>query len=98
MTKILIFCLTLILISGCNQVQKRVDSAADAETKKLEKFLNKSEEFLKTELGVPDEEILDSDNKRILVFYDSKYKIKCERRFEVDLKNTVVAFSSRNCF
>ena len=98
MTKILIFCLTLILISGCNQVQKRVDSAADAETKNLEKFLNKSEEFLKTELGVPDEEILDSGNKRILVFNDSKFKIKCQRRFEIDPKNIVIAFSSTNCF
>ena len=98
MTKILIFCLTLILISGCNQVQKRVDSAVDAETKNLEKFLNKSEEFLKTELGVPDEEILDSGNKRILVFNDSKFKIKCQRRFEIDPKNIVIAFSSKNCF
>ena len=98
MIKRLIFCLALILISGCNQVQKRVDSATDAETKKLEKYLNKSEEFLKTELGVPDEEILDSNNKRVLVFYDSKYKIKCERRFEINPKNTVIAFSSRNCF
>jgi len=98
MTKIFIFCLTLILISGCNQVQKRVDSAADAETKNLEKFLNKSEEFLKTELGVPDEEILDSGNKRILVFNDSKFKIKCQRRFEIDPKNIVIAFSSKNCF
>ena len=98
MTKIFIFCLTLILISGCNQVQKRVDSAVDAETKNLEKFLNKSEEFLKTELGVPDEEILDSGNKRILVFNDSKFKIKCQRRFEIDPKNIVIAFSSKNCF
>ena len=97
MTKILVFCLTLILISGCNKVQKRVDSAMDAETKKLEKLLNKSEEFLKTELGVPDEEILDSGNKRILVYYDSKLKVKCERRFSI--QNTkVISFTSKGCW
>ena len=98
MKKILIFYIFLILISGCNQVQKRVDSATDAETKKLEKFLNKSEEFLKIELGVPDKEILDSDNKRILVYNDSKFKIRCQRQFEIDPKNIVIAFSSKNCF
>ena len=97
MKNLLIFCLFLFLISGCNQIQKRVDSATDAETKKLEKFLNKSEEFLKTELGIPDEEILDSGNKRILVYYDSKLKINCVRRFQI--QNTkVISFQSQGCW
>ena len=97
MKNLLIICLFLFLISGCNQIQKRVDSATDAETNKLEKFLNKSEEFLKIELGIPDEEILNSDGKRILVYYDSKLKVKCERRFQI--KNTkVISFTSKGCW
>ena len=38
------------------------------------------------------------NNNRILVYFDSKFKIKCERRFEIDPENTVVGFSSKNCF
>ena len=42
-------------------------------------------------------ELIDNQN-RVLIFYDSKFKIKCERKFEIDKRNIVVGFSSRNCF
>ena len=92
------FFLLIILISGCKTVTDKVDKASEKETKKLSKFLKKTESELKIEFGKPDTvEVKDNKNK-ILVYYDSKFKIKCERRFEVDQKNIVIAFNSKNCF
>ena len=86
------------LISGCKTVTDKVDKASEKETKKLIKFLKKTESELKIEFGKPDAvEVMNNKNK-ILVYYDSKFKIKCERRFEVDQKNIVIAFNSKNCF
>ncbi len=98
MEKILIFYLILILISGCKTVTKKVDEASEKESTKLSRFLKKTESELKIEFGTPDLIETANNKNRILVYYDSKFKIKCERRFEVDPKNTVVAFSSKNCF
>ena len=98
MEKILIFYLILILISGCKTVTKKVDEASEKESTKLSRFLKKTESELKIEFGKPDSiEVADNKNK-ILVYHDSKFKIKCERRFEVDSKNIVIAFNSKNCF
>ena len=98
MKKIIIFCLTLILISGCKTVTKKVDEASKKESQKLTKFLKKTETDLKIEFGEPDLTEAGNKQNRILVYYDSKFKIKCERRFEVDQKNVVIAFNSKNCF
>ena len=66
--------------------------------KKLSKFLNKTTEELKIEFGEPDLiEITDKQNKNF-VYLKSKLKIKCERRFEINPKNIVVGYSSKNCF
>ena len=98
MKKILIFCLALILISGCKSVAKKVDETSKKESEKLSKFLQKTESELKIEFGKPDLIEFGNNKSRILVYYDYKFKIKCERRFEVDPKNIVVAFNSKNCF
>tara|TARA_B100000513_G_C11888504_1_gene181571 strand:+ start:544 stop:840 length:297 start_codon:yes stop_codon:yes gene_type:complete len=90
--------LLLLITTGCKTVTEKVDMASEKETKKLSKFLKKTESELKIEFGKPDEiEVMNNKNK-ILVYYDSKFKIKCERRFEVDQKNIVIAFNSKNCF
>ena len=99
MTKrILAFCFILILISGCKTVTKKVDEASKKESEKLSRFLKKTESDLKIEFGRPDLIEIAYNKNKILVYYDSKFKIKCERRFEVDPKNIVVGFSSKNCF
>ena len=83
---------------GCKTVSKKVDEASEKETENLSKFLKKTESELKIEFGKPDLiEVLSNKNK-VLVYYDSKFKIKCERRFEVDPKNIVISFKSKNCF
>ena len=98
MKKLFIFILFLVLISGCKTVTSKVDEASKKESQKLSKFLKKTESELKIEFGKPDLIEMANNKNRILVYYDSKFKIKCERRFEVDPKNIVVAFNSKNCF
>ena len=98
MKKLFIFILFLVLISGGKTVTSKVDEASKKESEKLNKFLKKTESELKIEFGKPDLIEMANNKNRILVYYDSKFKIKCERRFEVDPKNIVVAFNSKNCF
>ena len=88
----------VILISGCKTVTNKVDEASKKESQKLSKFLKKTESELKIEFGKPDLIEANDNQKKILVYYDSKFKIKCERRFEIDKKGIVVGFSSKNCF
>ena len=86
-----------LTIISCKTVSKKVDVVSEEEKKKLSRFLNKSTEELKIEFGKPDFiEVANSKNK-IFVYYDSKFKIKCERRFEIE-NSKVVSFSSKNCW
>ena len=98
MKKILFFVSVLILISGCKTVTTKVDEASKRESERLSKFLKKTESELKIEFGKPDLIEIANNKNKILIYYDSKFKIKCERRFEIDPKNIVVAFNSKNCF
>ena len=87
----------LTLLSGCETISKKVDNATQKEEERLSMFIDKTESDLKIEFVKPDQ-IEQNNNNKILVFYDSKFKIKCERRFELNKKNRVVGFSSKNCF
>ena len=98
MNKFLILYMILILLSACKTISKKVDDATQQEEKKLSKFLKKTESELKIEFGKPDLIETSNNQNKVLVYYDSKFKIKCERRFEVNKKNKVVGFSSKNCF
>ena len=88
----------LFTLMSCKTVTTKVNETVSQEEKKLSSFLNKSAEELKIEFGHPDLIEDGKNNNRILVYFDSKFKIKCERRFEIDPQNTVVGFSSKNCF
>ena len=91
---------TLLLISfvGCQTVSKKIEDTTAKEEKELSKWLNKPEESLKIFYGQPDKvEFLKSRNRNY-IYITEKYKIKCERKFEVNPKNIVVGFSSKNCF
>ena len=90
--------LILFTLMSCKTVTTKVNETVSQEEKKLSSFLNKSAEELKIEFGHPDLIEDGKNNNRILVYFDSKFKIKCERRFEIDPQNTVVGFSSKNCF
>ena len=87
-----------IAISACQTVSKKIDDTTVMEQKELSKWLNKSELDLKSFYGQPDKvEFLNSRNRNY-VYVTEKFKIKCVRKFEVNPRNMVVGFSSKNCF
>ena len=97
--KIYIYLLAVLTtLSACKTVTNKIDQSTESEKKELSKWLDKSEGDLKSFYGQPDKvEFLKSRNRNY-VYYKEKYKIKCERKFEVNPKNIVVGFSSKNCF
>ena len=95
---LILFTLLAISLAGCQTVSKKIDDTTSKEEKELNKWLNKSEEDLKSFYGQPDKVEFLKTRNRNYVYISKKYKIKCERKFEVNPKNIVVGFSSKNCF
>jgi len=94
----ILYTLLLISLSGCQTVSKKIEDTTDKEKQDLSKWLNKPEEDLKSFYGQPDKiEFLKTRNRNY-VYITEKFKIKCERKFEINSKNIVVGFSSKNCF
>ena len=94
----ILYTLLLVSFAGCQTVSKKIEDTTAKEEKELSKWLNKPEESLKIFYGQPDKvEFLKSRNRNY-IYITEKYKIKCERKFEVNPRNIVVGFSSKNCF
>ena len=86
-----------LTISACQTVSEKIDEKTALEQKELSKWLNKSESDLKIFYGQPDKvEFLETRNRNY-VYETKKFNIKCERKFEINPKNIVVGFSSKNC-
>ncbi len=98
MKNFFVLSIILMFLNGCETISKKVDNITQQEEEKLNKFLKKTESELKIEFGKPDFIEVANNQNRILVYYDAKFKIKCERRFEINKKNKIVGFSSKNCF
>ena len=97
--KIYIYSLAVLIpLTACQSVTNKIDQTTELEKKELSKWLNKSEEDLKSFYGQPDKVEFLKTRNRNYVYFTEKYKIKCERKFEVNPKNLVVGFSSKNCF
>ena len=95
---ILILILLFTNLASCQTVSNRIDKKVSEEEKQLSKWLNKPEEDLKSFYGQPDKVEFLKTRNRNYVYITEKYKIKCERKFEVNSRNIVVGFSSKNCF
>ena len=97
--KVLFFLITSFLaLNACQTVTTKIDKTSEQEKKELSQWLNKPESDLKIFFGQPDKVELLKTRNRNYVYITEKYKIKCERKFEVDSTNMVVGFSSKNCF
>jgi hypothetical protein len=97
--KVLFFSITAFLVlSACQTVTTKIDKSTEQEKKELSQWLNKSESELKIFFGQPDKVEFLKTRNRNYVYITEKYKIKCERKFEVDPKNMIIGFSSKNCF
>ena len=97
--KALFFLITALLaLNACETVTKKIDKTTEQEKKELSQWINKSEADLKSFFGQPDKVEFLKTRNRNYIYTAEKYKIKCERKFEVNPKNMVVGFSSKNCF
>ena len=94
-----IFLITfLFVISGCQTIEKKSQSAIKKENEKLSKFLQQPESELKIVMGEPDSIIKDDKGSTFLVYTKKKYNITCERKFEIDQNKMIVGFTSNGCF
>ena len=87
-----------LALGACQTVTNKIDKTTEFEKKELSKWLNKSEDSLKSFYGQPDKVEFLKTRNRNYVYIKKKYKIKCERKFEINPRNIVVGFSSKNCF
>ena len=94
----ILYTLFLISLIGCQTVSKKIEDTTTKEEQELSKWLNKPEEDLKSFYGQPDKVEFLKTRNRNYVYITEKYKIKCERKFEINSRNIVVGFSSKNCF
>ena len=94
-----IFLITfLFVISGCQTIEKKSQSAIKKENEILSKFLQQPESELKIVMGEPDSIIKDDKGSTFLVYTKKKYNITCERKFEIDQNKMIVGFTSKGCF
>ena len=94
-----IFLITfLFVLSGCQTIEKKSQSAIKKENEKLTKFLQQPESELKIVMGEPDSIIEDDKGSTFLVYTKKKYNITCERKFEIDQNKMIVGFTSQGCF
>ena len=94
----ILYTLFLVSLASCQTVSKKIDDTSAKEKKELSKWLDKSEEDLKSFYGQPDKVEFLATRNRNYVYISEKYKIKCERKFEINPNNFVVGFTSKNCF
>ena len=89
---------TSFFLNACQSVSNKIDEKNSQEEKELSKWLNQSETELKTKYGQPDKIEFLSTRNRNYIYISKKFNIKCERSFEINPKNIVIGYSSKNCF
>ena len=96
LTSFIIF--SIFIISGCQTVKNKTDAIVEKENQKLSKYIGKSSNELRLDLGIPDEDYNNEKGNLELVYKTKKYGILCERRFEIDKNLVVIGFVSNGCF
>ena len=89
---------SFFLISGCQAVKNKTDAIVEKENEKLSKYIGKSSNELRLDLGKPDEDFKNEKGNLELVYKTKKYGIPCERKFELDSNLIVIGFVSNGCF
>ena len=90
---------TSFFLMSCNAVSTKIDEKTSQEELELSGWLNQSEAELKINYGKPDKiDFMDNSKNRFYIYFSEKFKIKCERKFEINPSNMIIGFSSKNCF
>ena len=95
---IIFFFVALFLLNGCQVVKKKTDAIVEKENEKLSRYIGKSANELRLDLGKPDEDYKNAKGNFELVYKTKKYGIPCERKFEINSNSVVVGFVSNGCF
>tara|TARA_B110001452_G_scaffold211651_1_gene182158 strand:- start:136 stop:441 length:306 start_codon:yes stop_codon:yes gene_type:complete len=97
--KFIFFSIALsILFTGCQTIKQKTNEIVEKENAKLSKYIGKTSNNLKIELGKPDEDFRNEKGNMEFVYNTKKYGILCERRFEIDSNFIVIGFVSNGCF
>ena len=94
---ITLFLSFLFILSSCQTVKNKTDEIVEKENEKLSKYIGKSSNQLRLDLGEPEEDYKNEKGNQELVYKTKKYGIPCERKFEINSSGTVVKFSSSGC-
>ena len=93
-----ILIISILTLSGCQTVKNKTDEIVEKENKKLSKYIGKSSNELRLNLGEPDEDYKNEKGNLEFVYKTKKYGISCERRFELNSNSVVIGFVSNGCF
>ena len=86
------------MTTGCQTIKDKTDAIIEKENEKLSKYIGKSSNELRLDLGEPDEDYKNEKDNLELVYKTKKYGIPCERRFELNTNSVVIGFVSNGCF
>ena len=95
---IIILLISVFILTGCQTVKNKTDAIVEKENKKLSKYIGKSSNELRLDLGEPDEDFKNEKGNLELVYKTKKYGIPCERKFELNADSVVIGFVSNGCF
>ena len=90
--------LFLLLVSGCQTIDNKSQSAIKKENEKLSKFIQQPQSELKIVMGEPNEITYDDKGSKFFIYTKKKYNITCERKFEINQNKMIVGFTSKGCF
>ena len=85
--KLFLSILLIIILAGCQSIEKKADKIGKKEIKEISKFLQQPESELKIEMGEPDEIKYDEKGSKFYIYKKIKYGITCEKKFEIDIGN-----------
>ena len=92
------FLILFLLLTNCQTVKNKTGAIVEKENERLGKYIGKSSNKLKLDLGEPNEDYKKENGNYELVYKTKKYGIPCERKFEVNRKSIVIGFVSNGCF
>ena len=95
---IIILLISVFILSGCQTLKNKTDTIVKKENEKLSKYIGKSSNELRLDLGKPDEDFKNEKGNLELVYKTKKYGITCERKFELNTELVVIGFVSNGCF
>ena len=93
-----LFLIFLFLITNCESIKKKTDKIVKKENQRLSKYIGKSSNELKLDLGIPDENFMNEKGNYEFIYKTKKYGIPCERKFEINSNSIVIGFISNGCF